>query len=135
MHITLITVDDEVWASGMRSISSTLREAGHQTTMIFAGSSKAHINESVLSEIAAVAEDSEIIGISSMSRGSGRAKMLIEGLRPLGKLIVWGGMYPTLFPEDCVGYADIVCRGEGEEFMLDLVERVASGIAFRDIPP
>jgi radical SAM superfamily enzyme YgiQ (UPF0313 family) len=143
MHITLISADDEIWALGMRSISSTLREAGHRTTMVFAGSfelsralsrSAVPINESVIQEIAAVSGDSEIIGISSMARGSARAKTLIEGLRPLGRLIVWGGVHPTLFPEDCTAHADIVCRGEGEEFMLDLAERVASGRELTDIP-
>lgn len=134
IHITMISADDEVWAFGMRSISSTLREAGHRTTLIFAGVSKAPVNESVIRGIAAVVGDSEIIGISSMSRGSERAKTLIEGLRPLGRLIVWGGIHPTLFPEDCTMHADLVCRGEGEEFMLDLAERVASGREIADIP-
>jgi len=134
MHITMISADDEVWAIGMRSISSTLRQAGHQTTMIFAGASKAPINESVIQGIAAQVGDSEIIGISSMSRGSSRAKTLIEGLRPLGRVIVWGGIHPTLFPEDCTAHADIVCRGEGEGFMLDVAERVASGRELTDIP-
>jgi anaerobic magnesium-protoporphyrin IX monomethyl ester cyclase len=134
MHITLISTDDEIWASGMRSISSTLREAGHQTTMIFAGASEVPINESVIRGIAALVGDSEIIGISSMSRGSSRAKMLIKGLRPLGRLIVWGGIHPTLFPEDCISHADFVCRGEGEEFMVDVAKRVASGRDLTDIP-
>jgi radical SAM superfamily enzyme YgiQ (UPF0313 family) len=31
-------------------------------------------------------------------------------------------------------HADLVCRGEGEDFMLDLAERVASGRGFADIP-
>lgn len=134
MHITMISADDELWGSGMRSISSTLREAGYKTTMIFAGASEVPVNESAIREIAALVGDSEIIGISSMSRGSAKAKTLIKGLRPLGKLIVWGGIHPTLFPEDCTGHADLVCRGEGEEFMVDLAERVASGREFADIP-
>lgn len=134
MHITLINTDDEVWAIGMRGISSVLRKAGHKTTMIFAGASDVPITDLVIQEIATVVGNSEIISISSMSRGSMRAKMLIEGLRPLGRLIVWGGIHPTLFPEDCIPHADLVCRGEGEEFMLDLVERVASGSGFADIP-
>ena len=133
MHITMISTDDELWASGMRSISSTLREAGHRTTMIFAGASDASFNESVIRQIATLVGDSEIIGISSMSRGSMRAKTLIEGLRSLGRLIVWGGIHPTLFPEDCTMHADLVCRGEGEDFMLDLAERVTTGREIADI--
>ncbi|WP_067072213.1 B12-binding domain-containing radical SAM protein [Methanoculleus horonobensis] len=134
MQITLINTDDESWAIGMRSISSVLREGGYKTTMVFAGASDVPMTDQVIREIAAVVGDSEIIGISSMSRGSARAKTLIEGLRPLGRLIVWGGVHPTLFPGDCTGHADLVCRGEGEEFMLDLAERVASGRGFADIP-
>jgi anaerobic magnesium-protoporphyrin IX monomethyl ester cyclase len=134
MHITMISADDEIWAFGMRSISSTLREAGHHTTMIFAGASNVPVNESVIRGISSLVGDSEIIGISSMSRGSVRAKTLIEGLRPLGKLIVWGGIHPTLFPEDCINHADIICRGEGEGFMVDLAARVASGRDLADIP-
>lgn len=102
--------------------------------MIFAGASNVPVTGSVIQGITALVGDSEIIGISSMSRGSARAKALIGGLRPLGRLIVWGGMHPTLFPEDCIGHADIVCRGEGEEFMLEIADRVSSGRDWRDIP-
>ena len=134
MNITLISADDEIWASGMRSISSTLREAGHVTTMIFAGAAEASLDSSVMAGIVSLAGDSEIIGISSMSRGSSRAKALLQGLRHLGKLLVWGGMHPTIYPEECTAHADLVCRGEGEGFMLELVERVASGRGITDIP-
>lgn len=134
MRIALISADDEFWASGMRSISAILREAGHSTTMFFAGDPRAPIDESLRDEIAELAGDPEIIAISSMSRGSTRAKDLIAMLRPLARPIVWGGVHPTLFPEDCIGHADIVCRGEGEGFMLELVERVASGGDLSGIP-
>ena len=102
--------------------------------MILAGPSAVPVNESLIRGIIALIGDSEIIGISSMSRASMRAKALIAGLRSLGRLIVWGGIHPTLFPEDCVMHADLVCRGEGEEFMLDLAERVALGRGFAGIP-
>ena len=134
MHISLICADDDVWASGIRSISAALRKAGHQTTLIFAGSSGVSVNESTIREIASLTKDSEIIGISSMSRGSKTAKALIKGLRVTGNLLVWGGVHPSIYPEDCVVHADIVCRGEGEGFMLDLTERVTAGTGFADIP-
>ncbi|NLT36526.1 MAG: radical SAM protein [Gaiellales bacterium] len=133
MHVTLISADEEIWATGIRSISAALRRAGHQTTMILAGAREVPIGERVAKEIAALAQGSDIIGISSMCRGSLRAKELIRALRPLGKLIVWGGIHPTLFPDDCTPHADLVCRGEGEGFMLELVERVAQGQGFTDI--
>jgi 16S rRNA G966 N2-methylase RsmD len=33
-------------------------------------------------------------------------------------------MHPTIYPDDCAPHADLICRGEGEEFMIDLAERV-----------
>ena len=133
MHITLICADDDSWAVGMRSISSALKAAGHQTKMIFAGSMRASLNSPTIGKVATLAQESDIIGISSMSRASNRAKMIIEGLKPLKKLIVWGGMHPTIYPEDCAPYADLICRGEGEEFMVDLADRMSAGRGFADI--
>ena len=133
MHITLICADDDTWALGMRSVSAALKGAGHQTRMIFAGSMKSSLDASTIAEISDLARESEIIGISSMSRASKRAKFIIDGLEPLKKVIVWGGMHPTLYPEDCVPHANLICRGEGEEFMIELAERVAARQDFWNI--
>lgn len=35
--------------------------------------------------------------------------------------IIWGGVYPTLFPEKSLVYADYVVRGEGEEALSELL--------------
>ncbi|MCX8036536.1 MAG: B12-binding domain-containing radical SAM protein [Candidatus Sumerlaeia bacterium] len=39
-----------------------------------------------------------------------------------GAAILWGGIHPTLKPEECIQYADIVCVGEGEK-PLDALAR------------
>ena len=133
MHVALINTDGDIWSLGMRSISSALRQAGYSTTMIFARLPPASIDKSVIEALAGLLDDSDIIGISSMAFGAPRAKKLIERLHYLKKPIVWGGIYPTIFPADCINYADIICRGEGEEFMIELAERIASGRSFTDI--
>ena len=134
MHVTLICADDETWAIGLRSISAALKQAGHSTNIILTCSSNRDPGTRALANIGTFATKSDIIGISSMSRNSKRAKALIATLKPLGKPIVWGGMHPTLYPEDCVGHADLVCRGEGEEFMVDLATRLSRGEEYLDIP-
>lgn len=58
---------------------------------------------------------------------------MIESLRSQKKLIVWGGVHASLNPTECAELADIVCRGEGEEMMLELVERLEQGRDWRDI--
>lgn len=44
-----------------------------------------------------------------------------------GTPIIWGGIGPTLEPEKCLRYADIVCIGEGEEAILELADKMERG--------
>jgi len=133
MNITLICTDDDNWALGLRSISSALKEAGHRTRLVFTNTGNGFFRGHGLENIKSLSENSDLIGISSMSRSSKKAKAIINALKPIRKLIVWGGMHPTLYPEDCVGHADMICRGEGEEFMVELAERLSSGREPQDI--
>ena len=133
MHVTLICTDDDNWAIGMRSISSALKQAGHSTRIILTCSGHGVLNARGLENIRSLSRPSDIVGISSMSRSSRKAKALIEALKSLGKPIVWGGMHPTVCPEDCVGYADLICRGEGEEFMVELTELLSKGKDYLNI--
>jgi radical SAM superfamily enzyme YgiQ (UPF0313 family) len=41
--------------------------------------------------------------------------------------IVWGGVYATMFPEQCMEAADFVIRGEGEEAMVELAGMIKNG--------
>ncbi|WDV45061.1 radical SAM protein [Clostridiaceae bacterium M8S5] len=38
--------------------------------------------------------------------------------------IIWGGVYPTLFPKESLKYADYVIRGEGENALTELVDNI-----------
>jgi len=38
--------------------------------------------------------------------------------------VVWGGVHPTIVPEDCIPHADSVCVGEGEGPLLDLARAI-----------
>jgi anaerobic magnesium-protoporphyrin IX monomethyl ester cyclase len=38
--------------------------------------------------------------------------------------VIWGGIHPTIAPETCFPWADYVCRGEGEQSVLDFAEAV-----------
>lgn len=131
MNITLICADSERWAVGLRNISAVLKEAGHRARLIFAGSPSLAMNGRGFENIRDLSEKSDLIGMSSMSRSSQRTKTITYALKPLHKQIIWGGMHPTLYPEDCVDHADLICRVEREEFMLELVDTIASGKDFR----
>jgi radical SAM superfamily enzyme YgiQ (UPF0313 family) len=39
-------------------------------------------------------------------------------------LVIWGGTHPTIRPEECLDYADMVCIGEGEETLIELTRKI-----------
>ena len=133
MQVSFIYTEEDPWALGMRSVSAVLRRAGHETKLLFLQSQEQRYQDVYLKRIREIVKDSDIIGLSCMARGSEKARQVIDYLRSGGALLVWGGIHATLFPEDCVASADVICRGEGEGFMLELVERLESDRDWRDM--
>jgi len=48
-------------------------------------------------------------------------------------LVCWGGVHPTICPESCIKVADIICIGEGEGALIDLMVRLRDGNEYFDI--
>lgn len=70
----------------------------------------------------------EIIGISIVSPYIEIADMISKVIKDkLRTTVVYGGIHPTIMPEESLKYADMVCVGEGEDSFLELVERVKIG--------
>lgn len=72
-----------------------------------------------------------LVGISVMSSLYMEAAVeLTERIRRnLGPAvtIVWGGVYPTLFPRESLNHADLVMRGESDDTIVELMETLAAG--------
>jgi radical SAM superfamily enzyme YgiQ (UPF0313 family) len=47
--------------------------------------------------------------------------------KEIGTPVVWGGAHVNVCPEECLRHADIVCLGEGEEALLELVDSLNEG--------
>ena len=41
--------------------------------------------------------------------------------------MIWGGVHPTIRPEESLEHADIVCVGDGEDALLELADQMAAG--------
>src|SRR3989338_3706252 len=118
MKITLISTATFPSDQGIRTISSMLKKAGHQAKIIFLSYSEDYTKfypEKVLNQILNLAKNSDLIGINSFASTAPRAIQVINKLKILKKQIIWGGVHATIFPQDCIKHADIVCVGEGEE--------------------
>lgn len=79
-------------------------------------------------------KDYGLIGISLTSNFFDHARM-ITGLikKKYQTPIVWGGVHPTVRAEECLQYADIVVRGEGEDALLQLVRALETNTSLESV--
>jgi radical SAM superfamily enzyme YgiQ (UPF0313 family) len=80
-----------------------------------------------LEQIGELVRDSAVLGISCCSGGSEKAKQILGHVNVDGQITVWGGVHATLNPEECASLADVVCVGEGEGMLADLVLQFEQG--------
>lgn len=129
MKITLISAATYPSDQGIRTISSVLKEAGHETNMIFMTLSEDYskfYSKKELEQLSKICEDSKLIGLSSFVSTAPRAIQIINFLKKRfpNKTLVWGGIHATISPEECIKHCDLVCVGEGEDAIIDLVNAV-----------
>jgi len=135
MKITLISPYTDVQSFGLRVISSCLKKGGHETQVLFlVNDFSKRYEDKVLDEVVELSKDSGLIGISLMTNFFDNAAQLTARLKKDSKApIMWGGVHPTIRPEECLNYADIVCVGEGEETMVEIAGAIAEGRTFNGI--
>jgi len=112
---------------GIMSLSSVLKRAGHEVTM-FDQANPGTPNEAIIDEIRR--QRPALVGLSFLSTTSyPYAKILARQIRaadPQVK-IAFGGVFASLNPQLVklqVPEVDFVCRGDGEQLILDLAERL-----------
>ena len=133
MKIALISTYTHPIALGLRYVSSFLKAHGQEVTMFFLRSKRdtaeADFSPALLGDLTDRLRDTDLIGMSLMTNTFHRACVLIEAVRAAGikASIVWGGTHPTVATEECLEVADIVCVGEGEHPMLELVTTLEAG--------
>ncbi len=126
---------------GIRYLSATLRKNDYDSHIIFLKSFTSHHTQEPTSwEYDALFNkvedlDPDVICISVMCSFYEKVAQHIseEIKRRTGKLIVWGGVCPTLFPEKALRYADVVIRGEGEETIVEFMNALSEGKSYRCI--
>lgn len=115
--------------NGIRSISSVLTKEGLNVYLIFfkrwlnndirlPTENEKKILISLLKEL-----NVGIVGISFTSPFFKITKdIAVRIKRDLPAKVILGGIHATVNPGECLEYCDIVCRGEGEYAMVDLVK-------------
>jgi radical SAM superfamily enzyme YgiQ (UPF0313 family) len=112
---------------GIMSLSAVLKRAGHECLM-FDQANPETPNEVILDEIARWQPD--LVGLSFLSTTSyPYAKILVRQIRAANAevRIAFGGVFVTLNPLQVKGQCpevDFICRGEGEQLILDLLDNL-----------
>lgn len=126
---------------GVRYISSFLKEQGFPVNIIFF---KQWVNNAIKSpsqqEVKLLMDllsslESSLIGLGLGTPYLQIATQLTKEIKKKFKTsVVWGGIHPTISPEDGIEIADMVCVGEGEEPLLDLMGALERGENPEGIP-
>ena len=127
MKIALISVNTHPSEQGLRIISSCLKQAGHSTRMIFLPLGENYYDNYssyILNQLDVLTKEYQLVSISSMASTAPRAVRVIEQMKMQKKLTIWGGIHATLMPQECIDFADVVCRGEGEDAVVELVNNL-----------
>ena len=112
---------------GIMSLSAVLKRAGHEC-VLFDQANPETPNEVIIAEIRR--QRPALVGVSFLSTTSyPYAKLLARQIRDADPKvpIAFGGVFATLNAEHVklqCPEVDFICRGDGEQFMLDLVGRL-----------
>lgn len=75
-----------------------------------------------------------LTGFSVLSPYAPVAKRLTRIVKEnSSSLVIWGGVHPTIFPENCIEDADMLCIGEGEGAITDLVQRLKDNKPYHSV--
>lgn len=136
MKIVIVNLSYDLRTIGALNVSTFLRDNGYKNSFIYffirPGSKKAskEASDNLISFLRSINPD--IIAFSLTTFYFHTVKNLtvhIKNLLPCA-LIIWGGIHPTVAPEECLNFCDIVCLGEGEEPFLELVQKIEHNIDF-----
>ncbi|MCD4652894.1 B12-binding domain-containing radical SAM protein, partial [bacterium] len=126
MKWLLISFQGDLGSFGVRYLSASLRKSGIDTHILFIprrSSRELHKNwvEQVIHFIDELQPD--MIGVSLMCCHFKESCRLSQAIRNNFSIpIVWGGLHPTIQPEECMEWCDILCRGEAELQCLELAQ-------------
>ncbi|MBI4557219.1 MAG: B12-binding domain-containing radical SAM protein [Candidatus Hydrogenedentes bacterium] len=120
---------------GIAYLSAVLRQAGHTTSLIhiYQPDYNGQWFRRDLDE-----HQPDLIAFSSVKNGGPMVQRLASFLEEskITTPTIYGGIHPTLAKEECVQYEgiDMICVGEGEEVILDVVKALEHGESCDEIP-
>jgi len=135
MKVILISPYADLQAFGIRIISACLKREGHEVQMLFLPQQfTVQYEDHLLNEVVEFSKGVDLIGISVMTNFFRNVSQITLKLKDAYNIpVLWGGIHPTIRPEECLGYADMVCIGEGEEAIVELLNKMEKRQSYYDV--
>lgn len=119
---------------GLSSLAGTLEREGHDCRIMditfledheVAGAYRRALEE----------YQPDLVGVSCRSTEWETAQAMLRMADPVVPVVA-GGPHPTIAPEEVIAdeRVDMLVRGEGEESIIDLIDRIESGVSLTDMP-
>jgi anaerobic magnesium-protoporphyrin IX monomethyl ester cyclase len=137
MNITLVNTSARMSSDGSRLISSLLKRAGHSVTTVFmARPEPMDYHPGELDALHELLRNTDILMVAVYSSYAVRARQVTDYVRKRypGLMVLWGGPHCISAPELSLQHADCVCFSEGDEVIVDLVNKIESGRNYLDCP-
>ncbi len=135
MKISLISMFPGIHDFGLRTISACLKQAGHDVDLFFLMAEFHHkYSETAMNNLVKLTKESDLVGISVMTNFFDNAIQITQKLKNYYNIpILWGGIHPTIRPEESLDYADMICIGEGEETLIELADKIQNKQYYYDV--
>lgn len=134
MQIALISVTAEFISIGLRTISSVLKREGHCVKTIFIGKdNNRKLTKKDTDSLRGFLKGFDLVGLSFTTNYLNTAiKLNSELKKDKNTIIIWGGIHPTVNPEECLDHVEYVCVGEGEILMANIANSIKQNLEFKD---
>ncbi len=137
MKITLFNLSRTMSSDGSRLISALLKRAGHTVKTIFLSRTTSSIYEAdELRQLGHILGDTDLVMIAVYSSYVARAILVTEFIHAEypGVKVIWGGPHCISVPELSLCHADGICFSEGDQAVIDFVNKMETNQDYTDTP-
>ncbi|MCK4916606.1 MAG: B12-binding domain-containing radical SAM protein [Candidatus Omnitrophica bacterium] len=124
---------------GIRSLKASLKEIGISPQLYILNTRNLTYTDSEIKHVITALKDQDpkIIGLSCIEYSAIKAKQLIKSIKSSdllrNKILIVGGVHPSICPEEYIDLVDIVLIGEGERVFIELTESILNNKDYSSI--
>src|SRR5881409_3434291 len=126
--VSIICLTDDIYCIGPRRISSQLKRHGFDVRLVFLQAQSLWgqisqrfrsrfltpaFSESLYQDLINICNGSLVVGLSVWTHQADEAELLTRRLQQdLDSKIIWGGIHPTSFPDQCMNVVEGIASGK-----------------------